>query len=544
MLDSSSADFSKQAGIPALLLGGRRYLKLLFSRNNFWQFTLAALVQGSGPLFFIGSPDAGSVINDAFSFLAVEVGTITTVSGANGGLSFETPSMATGLHRLAISVYQPDGAMTASIGVFVDGVRAGPDQSLDMKSGAGAPMRFYGQDPLVVGARPRNPGQDDPSTPDAFFDGAYFDFCVWNTAFNDLLAMQDATRRAIGRMTLFYALTLRGEDLNVEGSTAYDSGDGVNVPWISAPQADPSFGFIQSFAAWPTADRTVEMWVRGGSSNDTLLAYGQVASSSSGDNSSSPWWIRGTGLPKDDNWHHLAVVTDSVAQTETYFIDGAKLTGGTGTPLATTAGQTLLLGAQWQTDANDSVFQGQIRDVRIWSRVRSADELADAAASRLPRRWKQLVAEWLLHPSEPGVDTSGNDITLGFTFTRASPGAPFTATEAGVMQEDVAIGTAGADLLISRRDSLFVGYYDDPGIGTAGHNVNSTGPVQVFAKQATLSNHLPSQNVTLVTDQSTGLDAATRFRRYFYSTLLERSDELAASLYDAAADATSSLPSN
>lgn len=540
MLDSSPAAFFTQRDIPALIFGGARYFRAVVEASTVTGFTLSIEVaDGVGPLFFFGSREEGNLLSDTTRWFGVDVHAQTSVIAGGDTVSFPTPTLTDGQwRRLALSFDQSRGGGVVAIRAFVDGAPAGTTQTMTLINGNGAPQVFKPSS-LMIGAWQADPGRDNPSVPEGFFPGRMRNLRIWNTPLSDAQALFD-TQTVFGREDrLVLALPLDGPHLNLASAQATSLTPGEHhADWVVVPDAQPSFG-VANFLNFPLNDRTVEMWLRGGNGG-SVFAYGHLGSSDPDNSAGPPWWITASGVPIDRDWHHLSVVVDMTARTQTTYIDGIK-TSQTNAPDPLNPGQIVLLGAQWATDANDSVFTGQIRDVRVWSKARTAAQIARDAAGQLPDDWRGLAAEWPLTPDAPGADTSGVGPSVNFANLHIAPGQTLKDEGANLLRADVTFGGQPTHLIVSRRNSVTLVPPQYPNAPPDALAVPLDQSIAIFAKASGVVDALTGgeQGYTTINDGSSVTDPNRIFQRRFFRALMERSDELADSLY-AAADAASS----
>lgn len=117
---------------------------------------------------------------------------------------------------------------------------------------------------------------------------------------------------------------------------------------------------------------------------------------------------RSTGFSAGEGWHHIAV-TDSAAGQDFYF-DGIK------SSMDRSPGATVRtnLGIGRRYDGNSSGFLGAIRDVQLWSRTLSEDEVRDVYNGATNLHDPDLTGYWKLDPSSGGKNAvlGGADVTV------------------------------------------------------------------------------------------------------------------------------------
>jgi len=193
-----------------------------------------------------------------------------------------------------------------------------------------------------------------------------------------------------------------------------------------------------------TDDFTIEAWVKlesyGGTYNiasrydgsDGFRLYvnttGQVAIY--GDGASTREFTTSNALPLG-LWVHVAATLDMSGAAATIYFDGILIpntsTGAAGTSL-TQAGN-LQVGAA--NGAN--FFDGKISDVRIWSVVRTAQNVLDNMHKRLVGDETNLVAYFKLAGDFVDSTANANTLTASGSATATAADSPFAATEYGIV---------------------------------------------------------------------------------------------------------------
>lgn len=169
------------------------------------------------------------------------------------------------------------------------------------------------------------------------------------------------------------------------------------------------------FSGFPGTDITVELWVR---STNTTKAGSLVSFATAGsantfliyDHRNLTVWINNasseaTGVSLNDGgWHHLAV-TWSTSGTLQLFKDGVLAYSTNNHQIGAQMGTfgTLVLGQDQDTlsggfDAAQA-FLGEIKEVRIWSVVRTPEQIAQNFTNQLPGATTMLV-----DGTEPGLE--------------------------------------------------------------------------------------------------------------------------------------------
>lgn len=138
------------------------------------------------------------------------------------------------------------------------------------------------------------------------------------------------------------------------------------------------------------------------------------------------------GVLAPGQWHHLAATYDGAAAR--IYVDGAEVASTPRSGTIRASSDALEIGSQ---PTQTRFFDGGIDEVRLWSRARSAAEIANDAASPPPGNAGNqagLVAHWPFDEGsgQLGADATGNgnDAVLGNTSVAEpadplwSPGAP------------------------------------------------------------------------------------------------------------------------
>jgi hypothetical protein len=93
----------------------------------------------------------------------------------------------------------------------------------------------------------------------------------------------------------------------------------------------------------------------------------------------------------DGQWHHVAVVVDSIANTTAFYIDGRWVRTVQAARVQNNSGPLIL--GKFGLSVNGAYFKGSLDEVRLWNVARSAAQIASLASSPLPRdRETGLVA--------------------------------------------------------------------------------------------------------------------------------------------------------
>jgi hypothetical protein len=360
---------------------------------------------------FYGNYDTGSSFEDTTTFLDVDIQSGgMEVSFAATSFSFSGaayPAFRKGeAHHLAITLSANTDGYTVSC--YVNAVLIG-SQVLKIVNGNDQPMRLLNRGLLYIGNR----------APDRSQDGQFGDL-----------------QEALGAMTElhFYREALTAEAINLDalGEVPENATPYINLPlddlhhdrrrglWLDTVEPyyhareelrtdnNPVISYTPSFSSFPIGDRSVEFWVRcREAASGTLISYGDVSNSDHPNDGGSEWLLQdpaslrlgnynsgleiGTG-----NWNHVAIVEDTAARTTTMYLNGQP---GPNPPAnyvidGVITDQPFLLGALRATDANDTVFSGEIAELRIWSRPRTPGEIAQSARGVVPDATDPALVEY------------------------------------------------------------------------------------------------------------------------------------------------------
>lgn len=105
---------------------------------------------------------------------------------------------------------------------------------------------------------------------------------------------------------------------------------------------------------------------------------------------------------RDGNWHHFAI-TQGEGSAKIYF-DGAFIADYSTTIDAPPFGPTMRLGAWVGGLSTRTFFNGEIDEVRIWSRVRNAEEITESFDCQISGQEEQLFAYWNFNQGTAGAD--------------------------------------------------------------------------------------------------------------------------------------------
>src|SRR5665213_928466 len=125
-------------------------------------------------------------------------------------------------------------------------------------------------------------------------------------------------------------------------------------------------------------------------------------------------------LPSANSWHHLAYTYDLT--NNTLYVDGVSVDAET-TPTDDRTPSSVWLGT---LDGASQLYAGKLDEIRVWTLVRSREEIQADMKHSPPGAVAGLVAYWTF---DDGGDTgqaldasgSGNDVTLGDGLTANMP---------------------------------------------------------------------------------------------------------------------------
>lgn len=268
-----------------------------------------------------------------------------------------------------------------------------------------------------------------------------------------------------------------------------------------------------------TGDMTIGMWVKLDSSSEKILlskwnhvsktSYLLVATgssvelylnpSSSGYGYSSRYGLHGKSVGE---WFHLGVVYHAASSSVEYFIDGESIGLGMGGPslpssIADSAAK-FIIGGRENGDEN---FDGNLDDVRIWSRVLSDSEIEDLYSDPDDfNNGSNLAGYWKFDGNGDDSSSNNNDLT-------AINGAGFAHDTANTSDDNKSVqfmGNTSASISDSAQSGL-----DITGDMSASMWVNfaTTSETILFSKWTHVSNtsymlNLTGSNVELYLNSS------------------------------------------
>ena len=463
-------------------LGGARYFSANLSGFPKTAFTLTFWFRSTqeGTALFLGSTEDGTSVSSTTCPLEVRISSSVSARFANFA---EVATAAPGNlldgadHHVALTFEQPASSSQATVRIYVDTAQAYAG-TVTLINSEQQPVSLSAA-PLYLATRPPDRSHDNPIRLSDAFAGRVMDVRIWSRALSPGSITDDAWTIVGGTEPgLYLALPLDAEHLDRAANAALDlTAAHRNATSTIIPDDSRYAYFEPAFAGFPVDSRTVEMWVRCGEDTgpQTLLSYADMSSSDHPNDGGVSWRLsypsnlaingKGTGVTlTDGQWHHLAVVVDGPAGTDTVYLDGIQKYRAPRVGAGQIPGQRFLLGGQRATDASDQIFAGQMRDVYIWSVARSADDVWADATVGPPESASTLVKTLLLSDSDADeVNPLANDqspkhfLSLRADQQAVAPAPPTNAQDQGPLDIDdytvvlmVRPKTAGA--LFSRAD--------------------------------------------------------------------------------------------
>tara|TARA_B100000795_G_scaffold136838_1_gene102177 strand:+ start:2 stop:9028 length:9027 start_codon:yes stop_codon:yes gene_type:complete len=191
------------------------------------------------------------------------------------------------------------------------------------------------------------------------------------------------------------------------GGMAY-SFEASSSEYLSGVMSDLSFRDDQDF--------TIEVWFKADGSNQTILSNGAVISTPANPEilfgNYNGWTIKtnedggievisnlitveSIGAFTDNNWHHLALVKNSLSTTNLY-IDGTEQASLNSTLFKGFGGTDLVIGATPESNSDATTYtdylNGSVDELRIWSKARKLNQITRDARAKLVGDESGLVA--------------------------------------------------------------------------------------------------------------------------------------------------------
>ena len=283
-----------------------------------------------------------------------------------------------------------------------------------------------------------------------YLDGALGDVRLWSTT---------RTPEEI-RSTMYEELTGSEEGLmscwkldeqngvNIADCTKTANHGTIDVAWLKDNQGLEFVGKNEAVATLGQATgiipQTVEAWVK--VNKDTAASRTAIIGAFTGatvagtqkgdwalftDGSGRVWWFernangtyssaKGTSI-KTGDWVHVAITRSE--GTVKYYVNGSEVATNTGKVLLDTASTKIpTLGFCEYSSTNGNYLDGALRDVRLWSTTRTAEEIRDNMNTTLVGTEEGLMSYWKLDEQSGTVikdsASAGNDgtVALGATW--------------------------------------------------------------------------------------------------------------------------------
>jgi Concanavalin A-like lectin/glucanases superfamily len=407
--------------------GDPRYFQATLANFPATACTVSFWFSGSGTAFFYGDLDTAAPMdatNTPFSVVidaGVEVRFLVTAGSVHAAL----PSV-TGEHFASVVFEQPAGSATGYVTIYLDGALATARTPITL-SRSGPPVAVLGAGNLYVATNPPDFSQDNHIRESDAFTGTVTDLHIWSRAMTAAEVAQDAMATVDGdEPGLYLALPLDSVHMDHSGVQAIDLAPaGQHAKALRIPEDSRYVQYYNSFNTFPTGSRTLEMWIRTGYDDaGTLFSYADNPNSFPSSEQGTAWTIARPGgltingvstgvFAADGQWHHLAVVVDADAATDTVYLDGEQAYQGQRTAVGQIPFQELTVGGQ-TPDMDDRLCRGQIGAVYLWSAARTADQIFTDSLPVKPQHDATLAGFWSgTAGPEPDITVGGPDAGSG-----------------------------------------------------------------------------------------------------------------------------------
>lgn len=118
-----------------------------------------------------------------------------------------------------------------------------------------------------------------------------------------------------------------------------------------------------------------------------------------------------TSVTADGLWHHVAVSYNAAAGTCAFYLDGATDGTGSGLPTSINDNASDFFVGQTGDSGDRQYFDGLIDEVRIWSDIRTAQEISDNYRTELVGNEGNLVAYYKFNNAYTDTTSNANDLT-------------------------------------------------------------------------------------------------------------------------------------
>lgn len=159
-------------------------------------------------------------------------------------------------------------------------------------------------------------------------------------------------------------------------------------------------------------------------------------------------------------WVHIAAVVDISAQTAVTYVNGASVANTVTTSNATTIQNgtaPFAIGTTFNSGTGDgSEWDGDIDDVRVWSDIRTAQEISDNMAKELVGNEAGLVGYWKFNNDATDSTSNNNDLT--------AVNSPTYSTDVGFYGNN----EVSADFELSDSDYMYITDASQTGLDITG----------------------------------------------------------------------------
>ena len=276
-----------------------------------------------------------------------------------------------------------------------------------------------------------------------FFDGNIDEFSIWNRALTQSEVRNYANQQLTGTetgLTAYYSF----DDGTATDLTGNHSGTKLGFPPTRTPSQGLSFDGVDDYvgvstALNPTNQITVELWAKSntptwynptGYSGDFVSKENTFFFNPTGGTKGIQFYLNvgNSGLPITylpdryfdiTQWHHYAASYDG--NEISLYIDGEKVKSANYNPININTENSLLtigLRPSAPNGAEDSYFQGEIDEVRIWDTARTTTEIQDNLNTKLTGNESGLFAYYTFDDGT-ATDLTGNN--NGQIYTTPAP---------------------------------------------------------------------------------------------------------------------------
>jgi len=162
--------------------------------------------------------------------------------------------------------------------------------------------------------------------------------------------------------------------------------------------------------------------------------YLAVSYTNSAHNAESKWTNTSITSAWAGAWHHIAFTADISGPTGQFYIDSSAVTTTRSENGATdlhNSDAAFLVGATTVSGSVARYFNGKIDDVRVWSDIRTAEEIAANYNTELVGNEANLVGYWQFDDSALDETSNNNDLTSNNSVGYSSPADPAFSSGGG-----------------------------------------------------------------------------------------------------------------